>query len=173
MRQLVSQALPHMRRFAHDAQQSTHLVGYDRGSCLVIGQVDAPGYWGMAIRVGSHISLLNTGSGHILLAFAGDTERHLMLEERKVIPHEIWPDELDSQLTDVRERGYEMMHSQQTTSVTNISVPLIGPAGTVLAALTCPHLERLDIEDALSTDDILAMLQETARDISVTASGAE
>lgn len=172
MRRLVSQALPRMRRFARDAQQSIHLVVYDRGSCLVIAQVDAPGYWGMAIRVGSHISLLNTGSGHILLAFTTETERQLMLEEREVMPHEIWPDELDGRLADVRVRGYEMMPSQQTPSVSNISVPLVGPAGTVLAALTCPHLQRIDIDDAPPAEAVLAMLRETARDISVTAGGA-
>jgi DNA-binding IclR family transcriptional regulator len=173
MRRLVSQALPRMRRFAREAQQSLHMVVYDRGSCLVIAQVDAPGYWGLAIRVGSHISLLNTGSGHILLAFADAAERQLMLEEREVMPHEIWPDNLDGRLADVLARGYEMMPSQQTTGVTNISVPLIGPAGTVLAALTCPHIERIDIEDALPKAQVLAMLQAAARDIPFAADGGD
>jgi DNA-binding IclR family transcriptional regulator len=173
MRRLVSQSISRMRRFARDAQQSIHMVVYDRGSCLVIAQVDSPGYWGMSIRVGSHISLLNTGSGHILLAFANPTERQLMLEEREVMPHEIWPDDLERRLADVTARGYEMMPSQQTTGVTNISVPLIGPAGIVLATLTCPHIERIDIDDALPAKDVLVMLQEAARDISVTAGGAE
>ncbi|MBE7185958.1 MAG: IclR family transcriptional regulator [Methylobacterium mesophilicum] len=173
MRRLVSQSLPRMRRFARDAQQSVHMVVYDRGSCLVIAQVDSPGYWGMSIRVGSHISLLNTGSGHILLAFAGPTERQFMLEEREVMPHEIWPDHLDVRLADVLARGYEMMPSQQTKGVTNISVPLIGPAGTVLAALTCPHIERIDIDDALPTENVLAMLQAAARDIPITSDDSD
>lgn len=172
MRRLVSQALPRMRRFAHEAHQSLHLVVYDRGSCVVLAQVDSPGYWGLAIRVGSHISLLNTGSGHVLLAFATPVERQLMLEEREIMPHEIRPPDLEKRLADVRQQGHEMLPSQQSLGVINISVPLIGPSGTILAALTCPHLERLDTDDALSSEQVLPMLKETARDISLTGGGS-
>ena len=38
-------------------------------AAVVIAQQEAPGYWGISIRVGSHISLFDTGSGHVLLAF--------------------------------------------------------------------------------------------------------
>lgn len=173
MRRLVSQSLPVMRRFAREAGQACHLVVYDRGSLMVIAQVDAPGYWGIAIRVGSHISMLNTGSGHVLLAYATPEERRLMLEEREQMPHEIWPEDLEQRLEQVRTRGYERMPSQQTTGVTNLSTPLMGPGGQALAALTCPHLQRLDNADMPDQDAVLALLQACAREIAASAGGAE
>ncbi|WP_102959478.1 IclR family transcriptional regulator [Mangrovicella endophytica] len=164
-RRLVSQALPPMRRFAREAEQSCHLVVYDRGSLVVVAQVDSPGYWGVTIKVGSHIGLVNTGSGHVLLAFASPAERSLMLEEREVMPHELWPNDFERRLDEVRERGHEVMQSQQTLGVTNISLPLLGPGGTVLAALTCPYLERIDTARPPSRDAVLELLARTASEI--------
>ncbi|WP_152047802.1 IclR family transcriptional regulator [Aureimonas psammosilenae] len=171
MRRLVSQSLPVMRCFAREAEQSCHMTVYDRGSLVVIAQVDAPGYWGIAIRVGSHISLLNTGSGHLLLAFAPPAERALMLEEREVMPHEIRVADFDERLNRVRAQGYEMMPSQQTAGITNISMPLMGPSGRVLAALTCAHLPRLDVDNPRSTDEVRERLEAAAREITAAAGG--
>lgn len=171
-RRLVSQALPQMRRFSRAAEQACHVVVYDRGSLMVVAQVDSPGYWSLAIRVGSHISLLNTGSGHVLLAFASPRERGFMLEEREIMPHEVIPADLDARLAQVRRRGYEMMPSQQTAGVFNVSAPLLGPGGAVLAALTCPFLQRLDTDRPPPRKRVLEMLIETAREISAVAGGA-
>ena len=56
---------------------------FDRGSAVVIAQQEAPGYWGISIRVGSHISLFDTGSGHVLLAFRSHEERQMMIAEHR------------------------------------------------------------------------------------------
>ena len=40
------------------------------------------------------------------------------------------------------------MESQQVASVTNLSVPIFGPLGTVIAAVTCPYTVRLGKLDA-------------------------
>ena len=52
IRRLVSQATPLMRDFAKATLQACHLAVYDRAGVTVIAQIDAPGYWGLAIRVG-------------------------------------------------------------------------------------------------------------------------
>ncbi len=169
MRRLVGLALAPMRRFAREAEQSCHMVVYDRGSGVVLAQIDAPSYWGLSIRVGAHISLLNTGSGHVLLAFVPEAERAMMLEERVPVPNETWPDRFEDLLAEVRQRGYEIRPSQQTACVTNIAVPILGAGGRPLAALTCPYLERLDGEAALAQDAVLTLLLAAARDISAAA----
>ena len=89
----------------------------------------------VSIRVGSRISIVNTGSGHIFLAFATPEERKLMLEHEEVAKYKLAP-ELSSRLERVRENGYEIMPSLQIASVTNLSVPIFGPLGGVVAALT-------------------------------------
>ena len=80
LHRMVSQAMPVLRHFALKAEQAVHMVVQDRNILVVIAQVDGPGYWNVSIRVGSRISLVNTGSGHVFLAFATPEERKLMLE---------------------------------------------------------------------------------------------
>jgi DNA-binding IclR family transcriptional regulator len=162
IRRLVPVAMPELRDFARTAQQACHLAIYDRGSVVIIAQVDSPGYWGFAIRVGSHVGLFNTGSGHVLLAFASPRDRALMIDEHHLMPQETVPFDLEERLATVKEQGYEMMRSQQTAGVLNISVPIFKPDGSVMAALTCPYLERLDTSRAPPADDALILLRAAA-----------
>ena len=166
IQRLVSQALPVMRRFARAAEQACHLVIHDRNVLVVVAQVDSPSYWGVSIRVGSRIGMVNTGSGHVFLASASPEERRLMLEEQgdgaseKILPS------LVARLKQVRSQGHESMASLQTRGVTNLSVPILGPLGTVLAALTCPYAERIDNRLAPDHDAALKMLVEAGVEIS-------
>jgi len=169
LQRLLSQALPVMRRFARDAEQACHLATYDRGTLVVAAQVDGPGYWNVSIRVGSRISLINTGSGHILLAFASPEERRLMLEEQDQ-PEKLTP-ALEERLKRVRQQGYENMQSLQIAGVNNLSVPILGPMGRVLAVLTCPYSERLDVKTAPAREPVLEMLVGCGQEISQPRTG--
>ena len=161
---LVAQALPIMRRFAREARQACHLVIHDRNVLVVVAQVDSPGYWNVSIRVGSRISMVNTGSGHVFLAFASPEERRLMLED--VAGDEGLTPEFEARLEQVREKGYESMPSLQVASVTNLTVPIRGPVGSLLAVLTSPFTDRLDKKDAPDRDAVLAMLVSAGEEIS-------
>ena len=57
------------------AEQSCHLGLYDRGNITVVAQVHGPNNWGMSIRLGVKVNLVDTGSGHALLAFQSDARR--------------------------------------------------------------------------------------------------
>lgn len=166
LHRMVSQAMPVLRRFAIQAEQAGHLVIQDRNILVVIAQVDGPGYWNVSIRVGSRISLVNTGSGHVFLAFASDAERRLMLEEQDIGSPEQMPKGLEARLDGVREQGYEMMPSAQVSGVSNLSVPIFGPLGSVIAVLTCPYTQRLDKLDAPNMPTVLKLLQQAGAEIS-------
>ena len=166
IRRLVSQATPVLRRFAMQAQQACHLVIQDRNILVVVAQVDGPGYWNVSIRVGSRISLVNTGSGHVFLAFSTPEERTLMLEEQDMGSPEKMPKGLVERLNAVREQGYENMPSAQVSGVSNLSVPVFGPLGSVIAVLTCPYTKRLDKHDAPNMAEALAILQDAGHEIS-------
>ena len=83
IRRLVSQATPLMSALATRTMQANHLAVYDRAGVTVIAQMDAPSYWGIAIRVGARVGLFNTGSGHVLLAFRSAEERAVMIAEQE------------------------------------------------------------------------------------------
>jgi DNA-binding IclR family transcriptional regulator len=165
LRRLISQALPVLRRFARAAEQACHLVIHDRNILVVVLQVDGPGYWNLAVRVGARIGLINTGSGHVFLAFASPEERALLLEDRDLAEGALTP-ELEERLTRVREQGFENMESRQVTGVTNLSVPIFGPAGSVVGALACPYTRRLDKPDAPDPQAALRLLIAAGSEIS-------
>lgn len=164
-RRLVQQAMPVLRSFALKSEQACHLVIRDRNILVVVAQVDGPGYWNVSIRVGSRIGLVNTGSGHVFLAFATPEERKLMIEEQEAGEDVISP-ALEKRLEGIRREGYEQMPSAQTGSVTNLSVPIIGPLGSVMAVVTCPYTKRLDKADAPDMPTTLALLREAVTAIS-------
>lgn len=166
MHRMVSQAMPVLRNFAIKAEQAVHMVIQDRNILVVIAQVDSPGYWNVSIRVGSRIGLVHTGSGHVFLAFASPEERLLMLEEQDFGSPEKMPKDLEARLESVRAQGYEMMPSAQVSGVSNLTVPIFGPLGSVIAVLTCPYTQRLDKLDAPDMERALELLQQTGREIS-------
>jgi len=172
IQRLVSQSLPPMRRFARAAEQSCHLVIHDRNVLVVAAQVESPNYWGVSIRVGARMSPAGTGSGHVFLAHASAEERSLMLEAEGNGTGEILTPALLQRLDLVRARGYEDMESLQTRGVLNLSAPVWGPAGTVLAVLTCPYTEPIDRREAPHHDAVLALLLATANEISRRDDGA-
>ena len=144
-RRLVSLAIPLMRGFVLAAEQTCHLAVFDRGEVVVIAQLDAPTYWGVAIRVGAHVGLVGTGSGHVLLAFQTREERALMLAEHEAaIGERPAPPDLEAHLAALRARGHEHMASRQTQGVTNIAAPVLGPDGSAIAALSCAFVAQVD-----------------------------
>lgn len=165
LHRMVSQAMPVLRHFALRAEQAVHMVVQDRNILVVIAQVDGPGYWNVSIRVGSRLGLVNTGSGHVFLAFATPEERVLMLEEQDMGSPEKMPKGLEARLESVREQGYEMMPSAQVAGVSNLTVPIFGPLGTVIAVLTCPYTQRLDKLDAPNMPNVLKLLQQAGKEV--------
>ncbi|MBD8553734.1 IclR family transcriptional regulator [Rhizobium sp. CFBP 8762] len=166
-RRLASYATPLMRDLAQATKQANQLCVFDRGSVVVIAQQEAPDYWGISIRVGSHISLFNTGSGHVLLAFRSEQERNMMIaENRRIAGEGDAPPELLSRLDQIRARGYEVMMSAQTAGVQNLSAPILGPDGRAIAALTCPFISLVNRPDAPAMEQAALLVVETAEALS-------
>ena len=165
LHRLISQATPVLRSFTLKAEQAVHLVVQDRNILVVVAQFDGPGYWNVSIRVGSRIGLVNTGSGHVFLAFASPEERTLMLEAQDLGRPEKLPKGLETRLASIAAQGYESMPSAQTPGVFNLSVPIIGPLGSVLAVITCPYTSRLDKSGAPDMLQALLLLQQAAQDV--------
>ena len=172
VRRLVSFATPIMREFSNVAEQSCHLAVYDRGSVVVIAQQDSPTYWGISIRVGATISLLNTGSGHVLLAFRDAAQREMMISEQERLNAEVRrPEDLEPRLAAITERRFETMDSLQTSGVRNISAPVLSLDGNALAALTCPYIQPINT-DAPGFEAVIDHVREAARQISEIVGGA-
>ncbi|MBB3317734.1 MULTISPECIES: IclR family transcriptional regulator [unclassified Rhizobium] len=169
-RRLASFATPLMRELAQRTKQANHLVVFDRGAAVVIAQHEAPDYWGISIRVGSHMSLFDTGSGHVLLAFKSNEERQMMIAEHARSRDEVKLEPgFYQHLALIRERGYEMMASAQTAGVHNLSAPILGPDGRCIAALTCPYIALVNAPAAPDISQTITMVMKTASELSLLA----
>lgn len=172
VRRLVALAAPLMRDLASRTMQANHLAIYDKSGVTVIAQVDSPGYWGVSVRVGARVSLFNTGSGHVLLAFRDPGEREMMIAEHESTPDDEGLDEdLPARLNQIRERGYEIMPSMQTAGVYNLSAPVLGADGQALAALTCPYITPINRPKAPDIPGTIGMLVDAATRLSALVGG--
>lgn len=168
LQRLVSLALPLMHRFSAQAEQSCHLAVYDRGNVLVVAQSNSPAAWGLNVRVGATISLLDTGSGQVLLAFAGAARRARMLQEHVGIDgeREQAPEALNRTLETIRRQGYRQRQSLQSLGVKDVSVPVLDVQGEAMAVLTTPHIQRIDSHAAPDLEAVRELLLAMAAELS-------
>src|SRR5579864_2610103 len=169
MNRLISEALPLMQRFADTAEQSCHLAVYDRGNLLVIAQVDGPGTWGISVRLGSRVGLIDTGSGRVMLAFQTPEQRAHMLAEHTKVKGEVTIDRdaLEAVCEQTRAAGFSQKDSQQTFGVTDLTFPILGPSGQAIAAMTCPYMRRIDEYVAPTLEAVTTLLRETVDALSM------
>jgi DNA-binding IclR family transcriptional regulator len=174
LNRLITQALPIMDEFARKAEQPCHMGVHDRGNVLITAQVNGPGAWGMAIRLGARVSLLDTASGHVLLAFSDAERTQAMLAEHTALEGEtpIAPEQLTAALRTIRAQGYIARDSRQSFGVVDISCPILGPDNNALAALTCPYIRRIDHHVGPDQQAARALLLEAAQALSLTQSMA-
>lgn len=143
---LIDLAPPLMRKATKLAWQSCHLGMENNGDIVVVASIESPGNWGLALRVGSVIGLVNTGTGRVLAAYRPSAEIDMLLERHKpaVGEPEINREAFFKQLERIRGQGYEMMPSDTAIGVTNLTFPVFDPHGRAFTVVSCPYLERID-----------------------------
>jgi DNA-binding IclR family transcriptional regulator len=169
LQRFVAKARPLMEAVAHKTRQSCHLAMPSDGEVVVITQVDAPGSAGFALKLGAKIDLLNTASGHLILAFQSDEVRVRSLTAWKRRTDRPLPADLQQHLTRIRERGYEEMASYQVAGVVNISYPVLNQHHEAIAALSVPFLPRLG--DRRGPAQVKAALQAASQALSIAIGG--
>ncbi len=167
---LINQALPVMDEFTRKAEQSCHMGVYDRGNVLISAQINSPSGWSFAVQRGARVGLLDTASGHLLLAYADAGSYQRMMAEHTPLDGEVptTEDKLRAELAAIRERGYLERDSAQTLGVVDISFPILGPDNTALATLTCPYIRRIDAHIGPDVPQVRQLLREAAKTLSIT-----
>lgn len=164
---LTRAAAPAMQVLASKISQSCHLVVPNGGEGLVVYRQENPATRGFVVRVGTSVNLVRSCSGHVILAFSDDQQRERMIHlAERLTPTRSSRAQLDSQLAAVRERGFERCPSPITRGVTDISFPVFGFYGNLVAALTVPFLELLDGSQRIGIDDARKYHENAAQSIS-------
>ncbi|MGH9746646.1 MAG: IclR family transcriptional regulator [Candidatus Acidiferrales bacterium] len=169
LHRLAMEARPLMEEVAHATGQSCHLAMLSNGEVIVVAQVDAPQTAGIAVKLGARIDLLNTASGHLILAFQQNAMRDRALSEWKRNTHRPAPAGLARHLARIRKRGYEEMPSYQVRGVTNIAFPVLNQHGEAIAALSVPFLAR--IGESIGTGSVKSALRTASQRLSNAVGG--
>ena len=169
LQRLINQARPLVQRVASETGQSCHLAMLNSAEIVIVAQADAPGNMGFAVRLGANIDLLNTASGHVILAFQNDEFRARALQAWRVRSRKPIPAGLYRHLHQIRRRGYEELASYQVHGVVNISYPVLNQHGEAIAAMTIPFLAR--IGDTLGPPQVKQALRRASRMLSLTVGG--
>lgn len=167
---LINQALPIMDGFARQAEQSCHMGVYDRGNVLITAQINSPRGWSFSVQQGARVGLLDTASGHVLLAFCDAGSYQRMRSEHTPLDGEVPITEkaLAATLAEIRTQGYLKRDSAQSFGVVDISYPILGPDNSALATLTCPYIRRIDRHIGPELERVQAYLQQAAQALSLT-----
>lgn len=166
IKRLSAIAGPVMQQLSYAIEQSCHLVIYYEGKGHVVVQKEPPSERVFSVRLGAEVPLINTCSGHILLAFSDKASYQTML--RKIPDHHLKADEkgLLSILSKVKDQGYESIISAQAQGVRDIGFPIFDANGLVIAALAIPFLEYLDGSHKVSFTEAQENIKEAAIEIS-------
>lgn len=166
---LINQALPVMDEFARKAEQSCHMGVYDRGNVLIAAQINSPRGWSFSVQRGARVGLLDTASGHLLLAYADAGTFRRMVAEHTPVDGEvpISHDQLSKTLAAIREQGYVERESAQSFGVIDISFPILGPDNTALATITCPHIRRIDRHIDPELSEVRELLRKASKTLSM------
>ena len=172
---LINQALPVMDEFTRKAEQSCHMGVYDRGNVLISAQISSPSGWSFSVPRGARVGLLDTASGHLLLAYADPGSYQRMLAEHTPLDGEVPISEaqLADTLSNIREQGYLERNSAQSFGVVDISFPILGPDKTALATLTCPYIRRIDRHIGPDIDQVRQFLRDAAKTLSFSQSNSQ
>lgn len=166
VKRLTAAATPIMKRLSFQAAQSCHLVTYYEGKGHVVVQQDSPTDRMFGVRLGAEAPLLNTCSGHVLLAYANEDDRASMINEIPAGHKKASKKALKELTANVLEQGYERITSGQAQGVEDIGFPVFDYSGQITAALVMPYLTHLDESNTTSIKKAQILMADAAQSIS-------
>jgi DNA-binding IclR family transcriptional regulator len=140
LRGLVQIALPPMRRLSDAVQQSCNLGVNNAGRVLILAQVESPAPFGFRVRVGAEFPLLQTATGRTLLAFQPDHVIDRWLQSEGIGGGQEGYAAQIALLDGIRKKGYEEVADGAQPGITDLVLPVMGPFGYSVAALTVPYV---------------------------------
>ncbi|BDZ45853.1 IclR family transcriptional regulator [Naasia aerilata] len=119
-RGLLAAAAGPMRRLAEEIGQSCNLGVREGDVVRVLAQAESPSPFGFSVRVGAAFPLVDTVTGAVLRAFTSDAS--------------------GQELDEIRRSGRGERSDSLHAGVTDVVVPVLGPDGAAVAALTVPYV---------------------------------
>ena len=164
-RRLTAVAGRIMEELAGTLNQSVHLAIPYNSEILVIAQVDSPGNNVTVVRLGAQVPMVLTSSGASLLCRKTKSERHAICAAGEACTPAAM-EAFEEAVDQVNSTGICENSSAVIQGVLNLSVPIIGYSGDVLAALTVPHVQRINAPQDPDVAECKRLLISSGRKIS-------
>jgi len=152
-----------MHRLSYKIEQSCHLVIYYEGKGHVVVQQDSPSARIFSVRLGAEVPLLQSCSGHVLLAFSGKYQREQMLTRTLSAQQDI---DMEQMLDKIEKQGYENIKSGLVQGIHDIGYPVFDYTENVVAALVVPFVVYSDNSLVMSMEESQKQIRDAAVEIS-------
>jgi DNA-binding IclR family transcriptional regulator len=167
IKRLINASIAPMERLSEVTGQSCHLVERSDGKGLVIAGHDSRGPQTLSVRVGTLINLLDTCSGHLILAFADEQDRAKMIAAQPVTLRKRFADTAISGMAErILKQRHECCPSQRINGVFDIGFPIFDSRCEMIAALSMPFLEQINEAQTVDLESAKKYLSVSAREIS-------
>ncbi len=133
-----------MLELTEEVNESCHLSVLHRGKLVVLAQKENQARLRLSVEVGGTFPLLHTASGRLLLAYTSPAilEETYQLDEEYQALSQKGKDELEQQLQQIRDRGYEYVIGESNDGVQDVVVLIGSPTSHLQAALAICSLSR-------------------------------
>lgn len=146
--QLRDRSLPTLARLYEETGENITLAVLDRGQALYVDRLVGEKTIPSASRAGGHLPLHTTGVGKVLLAYL-DKEKidsYLSRPLLRPTPFSITdPEKLQTELAEVRQRGYAVARQEMTPGSGSVAVPILRRGRCIAAVGVVAHLNKMDV----------------------------
>jgi DNA-binding IclR family transcriptional regulator len=144
VRDLVSEAVPVMKRLAEEVGHTPHLVVVHRGETVVIAFVPGGAEMTFSLKLGYHRRAVDATSGQVVIAFQPpDIQERMIAESLRLTPEPIAEPDLHAALARIRAQGHEVHDSRDFAGITDLCAPILDTAGHALACINVTYMNRL------------------------------
>jgi IclR family pca regulon transcriptional regulator len=162
-------ARPHLERLSARTGESCSVAQLDGSDIVYVARVAVPKIVALSVQIGTRFPALQTSLGKVLLAALGadEVERVLAEPSRSGLVPRWQPDraERETELREVRARGWALTDEQLTRGIRSVAAPLRSGSGRVIAALNVnTHAAETTVEHLV--DHHLPLLMHAAGEIS-------
>lgn len=161
---LATEALPIMEKVARQTGQSCHLGVLDGDRVVIIAQVNAPKTSGFYVKSGGIGDLMRSTTGQVILAHQTEEASSRAINLWRKHHGSSPPPDLPRQLSQIRQRGFDLRKSYEVEGVINISFPILDDRGCAVAAISVPFLQR--IGEATTSDAVVEALRKASCTVS-------
>jgi len=144
-------------------EESCHMSVLKGSQVVILSQHDSPKRVSVHVRPGSTVSILDSNSGRVLLAYKDREDQEAMLaldpDFKKMSKKEVT--DLFKQLDEIKDKGHFFTGSYSVSGIVDIVVPVMASSNEPIAALTVPCIKYHGVD--IPSDKIIKEMGATAK----------